>query len=1312
MEESRDIDYTRLREEVNLELVNAIALLKLVKDKEFCNEAENQLARLKDVMMEDKRFRISTLQEFKKIIRKGVQKTVSKLVLENPTQRINSGIYGSNTLYNVPNVEATSYFNSPTHCYSPNDRFVTNPEQRLALKYPRKKICKPYYDGTTNTSGEMSVSQNSLFKRRHELIVPQPQPTTYGEYRRMAQYQNYLRTQNMIQTVTVNRVSINDYKPPQCSQPNDYNASASKQFINSAQHSAQIDSCESNSATNSAKLYKSNDNNSEEAQNESSINVEPVLSETSAKTNQQQSDDDGLVTATKAMKQHSAKVNSVTSTVTTTQQQSVNEDSLTAAKTSHHPSDHVDEDPVHDSGTSNTTTTLLTANAEKQKPLKPKSKGNHRELHDLLSYTTEIFPKLIANRTKSVCAEEEINMQLLRKFGITKRVQIVLERVNMCPIVLEHEEPGQIAQRTRSKSIDTRKCLGDLDAKSRKLEPVPNKISHRRESKALDVKAITSTTSVQNKISHRRESKSLDVKKLTAATSTSLKASKQTARKSSSKPHKTVHAVATSIKKAKEVKPVIENDSTEMSRKRRKPSSSPPPSSAKRSRSVTKDSKNLHKEAEKLRNVAEQSDEDDESTTLSPSEDLNHDVKPNNDPDVHCRSDYMEKCCLCSYNGELMVHHYVYNHPKKAVYISRVAPEQARLIRADPLGISGRKAISRYGDQEIIVFRCHFCDLRLSESQELWLDHISKHTGEYRYKCMLCPTFARLPVDRVPHHSICTNPSMQLWHTYGFQENHLYAYMCNVCNFVQVLSVNMMRHIREDHPEAGSSKIGYTKFSLVNFSLQDDEADLPYGAMKLEPILDDTNIILPENIKEEVELMSAEDSQTDPLQAVEQEQPPFVQPETVLIKQENFTDSHDECETNAFESIDENGTDVMTTVSASAPQETEGSLSSRVRVKRLPGDVLSAETEGKGLAKVLKTTVPVNHSLPLNIHNNQMKHLTGAALNTGIQSNKLENVPKSTNQVNHSPKPQAINHQLQRSIALSPKSVCSGNGQRQLSLAASMVLLKPWSVTNGGYSGKILSKKLTVPFLIAPYKCTAFDCGFYTDKMQIICTHLQSHQKTASMHPTLSESPWLECCYCDHVGTNVFTLLQHVQTVHKDCGYQCDRCCYRSRDASNVRVHQRNYHSEHDAEVKILCIPNRQKAFELKDNDIIVNELRSNVKALKCSICTSKKFYDLNEYRKHIISHNMSYMACHVCDDLLPPRELIDHIHAHNIYMFQCVYCAFGSSDMRNIKKHVADKHPERLLCFHVRTSKPNVPSFIRVQEKISPDRFVHFKTG
>ncbi|XP_053668244.1 uncharacterized protein LOC128718649 [Anopheles marshallii] len=836
----------RLRQEVEQFLLFAIDRLKLIRDAKFRVKNEEILQQINQKMIENKRVKTANLETIKEIMLKSLLKTLYKWVIENNAHDISNGTVGSTTLQDFIDLGSTGFVPSR----APVNELAVDTEQRLALKYPRRKISKPENCSPCSTSNNVAkTSESDLFKRRHEVFAPPPpQSATYGEHKRMLQkLLEDGRKQSMQKAATDTRIA--EANP----------VSVQSGYLESTSRNSPP--CNNNHITGD-KRHADNRNDAR------------VLSEAVNKT---------------------------------TPQQGVSECSAKDCETNNDTDDQATEQIVPPNQTSKSN---------------QKNKENHRELQDLISYTKEILPKL--GRRKSVSIEDH-NTQLFAQFGITKTVQIILQRT----------DTREIAQRTRSKSIDSTHYLENLGAAKQ-------------------------TVPVHNKISQRRESKPVELKKQTTETTTIPKKTKSIARKSVSKPQNNVPSMNSSHHR-NGIKNVINNVTTEKKQKEQKAAipkttstkrtiRSPSPPLAKKKRS----SENHSTDLRALQNNVQifEIDSVGDANTI-----LNRNTPPNNDPKVHCRSDYMEKCCLCSYNGELIVQHYVYKHPKKAVYVSRIAPEQAELIRADPFGISGITAVSRYGDHEIIVFRCHFCDLVLRESQEKWLDHISKHTGEYRYKCMLCPTFARMPFDRVTHHSVCTNPSMQLWHTYTFEENHLYAYMCNKCNFVQVLFVNIMRHFKEDHPKTSSIEVGYTKFSLVNFNLQDEEIELPYGMVKLEPVWDNAHVSLPKNVKQEVEPTLSEECQTHirtPLQAIVQGQR-LLQPEVSFIKQENLTDGMDQCETNPLNSIDIKPLEVAAPFGASDIEErSQHSNSSGLRVKRLPGDTLST-TENNILDKALNS---------------------------------------------------------------------------------------------------------------------------------------------------------------------------------------------------------------------------------------------------------------------------------------------------------------------------------------------------------------------
>ncbi|XP_052903572.1 uncharacterized protein LOC128310873 [Anopheles moucheti] len=849
----------RLRQEVEELILLAIDRLKLIRNAEFRSEHEKILHQINQKINESKRVKTANLTMIKEIMLKSLVKTLNTWVIENNADTSNGNV-AETTLQDFMILNSTGFVPSSDYRHTATDKLAMDTEQRLALKYPRKKTVKPGNCSYRNIENHVAgTSEKELFKRRHEVYAPPPpQPATYGEHKKMLlKLIEDGRKQSMQKAATDLRIAETHPISVQsgCLKPTSWNSPPK--------------SCNNN--------HIIGDNH----QRDSRINSS-VLSEAVSKT---------------------------------THQQSVSDCSAKNCETN-----DIDHRVIEE----------IAPSIQTAKPSQ-KNKENHRELHDLISYTNEILPKL--GRRKSVSMEENNNVQLCQQFGITKTVQIMLQRT----------DSRQIAQRTRSKSIDSAHYL-ENPSTAKQTVVVPNKISQRRESKSMEIKERTKTTSTISKKTKSTARKSTAKPQNSVQ---SLNTTIPTARKSVSKPQNNVQSLNT-IQHRNGIKNVRNNVTTEKEQKEQKVAK-PKPASAKRTRRspsppLPKKKCNSKINSTDLRALKNDVQMCGTSSVGDVNMIFNKNTPPNNDPKVHCRSDYMENCCLCSYNGEQMVQHYVYNHPKNTVYVSRVEPEQANLIRADPYGISGRKAISRYGDHEIIVFRCHFCDLQLRESQELWLDHISKHTGEYRYKCMLCPTFARIPFDKVTHHSVCTKPSMQLWHTYTFEENHLYAYMCNKCNFVQVLFVNIKRHFKEDHPEASSIEVGYTKFSLVNFNLQDEDTEMPYGIVKLEPVWDDGYVGLKENVKLEVEPTLFDEWQTNirtPFQAIEQEKR-LLQPEVNFIKQEILTDGLDPCETNSLDSIDIKPFEVAALCSASEPEERHtNSYSNGLRVKILPGDILS-----------------------------------------------------------------------------------------------------------------------------------------------------------------------------------------------------------------------------------------------------------------------------------------------------------------------------------------------------------------------------------
>ncbi|KAL1399221.1 hypothetical protein pipiens_008376 [Culex pipiens pipiens] len=99
---------------------------------------------------------------------------------------------------------------------------------------------------------------------------------------------------------------------------------------------------------------------------------------------------------------------------------------------------------------------------------------------------------------------------------------------------------------------------------------------------------------------------------------------------------------------------------------------------------------------------------------------------------------------------------------------------------------------------------------------------------------------------------------------------------------------------------------------------------------------------------------------------------------------------------------------------------------------------------------------------------------------------------------------------------------------------------------------------------------------------------------------------WLECAYCDLIAPNSADLLVHIDTEHANCGFQCNMCFYRSRDPTNVVVHQKDHHPSSDIPKKILIMPDNLKSFGDAEWRSMQASLRQHVLPLHC---TSKYEY-------------------------------------------------------------------------------------------------------
>lgn len=185
---------------------------------------------------------------------------------------------------------------------------------------------------------------------------------------------------------------------------------------------------------------------------------------------------------------------------------------------------------------------------------------------------------------------------------------------------------------------------------------------------------------------------------------------------------------------------------------------------------------------------------------------------------VHFNSSFGSNCALCSFNGSAIVDHYVYEHKQYEVFVSRVSPRIAEIIHNEPFLTNG--LLLNEGDMiEKIRFKCYFCLLTKELNRSEWIQHMTSHTGEYRYRCTSCPVMSQSEElsSAFLHDKSCLKPSLALYNEIEFQDNHVYGFICNACNYIQVRRVNMERHLKREHP---SADVTCTRFSMINYKIE------------------------------------------------------------------------------------------------------------------------------------------------------------------------------------------------------------------------------------------------------------------------------------------------------------------------------------------------------------------------------------------------------------------------------------------------------------------------------------------------------------
>ncbi|KAK3914018.1 DNA transposase [Frankliniella fusca] len=163
-------------------------------------------------------------------------------------------------------------------------------------------------------------------------------------------------------------------------------------------------------------------------------------------------------------------------------------------------------------------------------------------------------------------------------------------------------------------------------------------------------------------------------------------------------------------------------------------------------------------------------------------------------------------CKICRFSGRMIVAHYLLSHPSEEVLISRLSKDLAEQAKAnisnynesDSKKVSGKKRLST------APLMCLICKHVAKNFMRLY-EHVSIHTGEYRYSCNRCNFKAAQRIS-IKSHAKSRHPNTQVQDLCsvsqigeGSTAKVLLAYLCSECNYFQLLKSNLTKHLLRYH---------------------------------------------------------------------------------------------------------------------------------------------------------------------------------------------------------------------------------------------------------------------------------------------------------------------------------------------------------------------------------------------------------------------------------------------------------------------------------------------------------------------------------
>lgn len=80
--------------------------------------------------------------------------------------------------------------------------------------------------------------------------------------------------------------------------------------------------------------------------------------------------------------------------------------------------------------------------------------------------------------------------------------------------------------------------------------------------------------------------------------------------------------------------------------------------------------------------------------------------------------------------------------------------------------------------------------------------------------------------------------------------------------------------------------------------------------------------------------------------------------------------------------------------------------------------------------------------------------------------------------------------------------------------------------------------------------------------------------------------------------------------------------------------------------------------------------------------CGKRKFYLPEHFEEHILKQHrdISTYTCNICSQSIPKESAVYHFLCHGLQSFHCLYCGCGAANIDDMRRHMCNNHPTKLL--------------------------------